>query len=104
MEDRNIEHHTFDWRGITVTVTYEALWLGSCGGKYDAAHIAVESVKPERAQLPITETGYRSHFTTIEKVDEWGGPVAFVVAWLDDEAKSPVWKKHEQLSRQLTLF
>lgn len=95
---------TIEWRGITVRVSYAANWLNMAARGYDTAHIEVESLAPERAQLPITETGYRSHFTSAETVAAYGGPVAFVHTWLDEEAAKPSWKAHEAAARQLTLF
>ena len=60
---RTIETFTTDWLGITLSVSYEASWLGSVRPADRAiAHLQVESVNPERAPLPITDTGYRSHF------------------------------------------
>jgi hypothetical protein len=44
-----------------------------------------DSQKP----LPITETGYRSHFTAPETAAPFGGPVAYVIAWLDEESETP---------------
>lgn len=92
------------WRGIRLEIGYAADWLNMSKRGYDTAHIEVRSLDPERAPLPITETGYRSHFTSAETVAAYGGPLAFVMTWLDDEASSPAWKAHEARSRQLSLF
>jgi hypothetical protein len=67
-------------------------------------HLQVESITPEKAPLPITETGYRSHFTTPQTVAALGGLVAFVLAWLDEEGETPVWRKREQSAQQFSLF
>jgi hypothetical protein len=37
-------------------------------------------------------------------VTEIGGPVAFVLAWLDHEAEDAAWKAQQAAARQLTLF
>lgn len=66
--------------------------------------MTVTSVAPERAKLPITETGYRSHFLSKGVVEAAGGPTACVTAWLDEAAKSKAWQRHEAESRQLSLF
>lgn len=71
---------------------------------YDTAHLEIESIAPERAHLPITETGYRSHFTSFETVAAYGGLVAFVEAWLETESQAPDWRREEQQRRQLPLF
>jgi hypothetical protein len=63
-------------------------------------HIEVRSIEPEQAPLPITETGYKSHFIHGEELAEHGGPVSFVTAWLEHEAKSEGW----QMQRQMSLF
>lgn len=95
-----------DWQGITLSVTFVAdhspavrPLLG-----YSMAHIAVRSIRPEGAKLPITETGYRSHFLPLPEVEELGGPLAYVRAWLDHEASRPAWKAQAEAARQLGLF
>lgn len=95
-----------EWRGIVVSVVYEPDWLGLAAklGEVSNAHLEIEVLSPERAALPITDTGYRSHFLPRSAVEQAGGPVAYVTAWLDEAAKAPAWKKREQQSRQLSLF
>lgn len=102
--ERSIVSETFDWRGITVQVEYEADWLGAAarGSKLIAsAHLQLRSVSPERARLPVTETGYRSHFLPMGEVEAAGGPVAYATAWLNAAAASRVWAAYERESRQL---
>lgn len=48
--------YRFTWRGIEIEAIYTPLQWKTI------AHLEVRSIKPERAPLPITETGYRSHF------------------------------------------
>lgn len=74
---RHYEHHEIVWNGIKLAVSYEPRWL-SLADDYglDTAHIEIEAIAPERAPLPITETGYRSHFTTASAVAAMGGPRA----------------------------
>jgi len=67
----------------------------------------VESIDPPRAALPITETGYLSHFTSRETVAAYGGALAFVEAWLETESQAPEWshiRQRQEERRQLTLF
>ena len=52
-----------------------------------------QSIAPARAHLPITDTGYRSHFTSPDTVIAYGGPVAFVEAWLETESQAPDWRR-----------
>ena len=103
---RGIVTETLVWRGITVSVSYEVDWLGSGarGSAFAASHLQVEAIEPERAKLPITETGYRSHFLAPGTVEETGGPAAYVAAWLDHDAQTADWRRYEAESRQLTLF
>lgn len=94
-----------DWQGITLSVTYEPTWLGRARSPDCAvAHLQVQTITPERSPLPITETGYRSHFVHPDDVAQLGGPVAYVRAWLDAEAAVPAWKTWLSASRQLSLF
>ena len=100
---RSIETHTIVWRGITIEVRYEASWLGS-KGKFSTSHLEVDVRAPECAEIPITETGYRSHFANPGTIEDAGGPVAFVTAWLNEAAQSKGWKDKEDASRQYALF
>lgn len=102
--NRNIETFCVVWSGITIEIRWEPNWLNLSGGDYDTAHLEVESISPERAQLPVTETGYRSHFISPATVAAYGGPVAYVEAWLETESQAPDWRRVEQERRQLSLF
>lgn len=87
------------WRGIEIEARYTPLqWKV-------IAHLEIESVAPERAPLPITETGYRSHFHQPGTVEANGGDVvAQVIAWLNEEAEKPEWKRYVESCRQFSLF
>ncbi|HEV7228603.1 hypothetical protein [Brevundimonas sp.] len=103
--ERSIEVHALHWRGVDLEITFEESWLGMAPSRaYATAHLTVTATSPERAKLPITETGFRSHFIRAEDVAEVGGPVAYVTAWLDHMARSREWIAYEQASRQLSLF
>lgn len=99
MNERIIETCEITWSGIVIRISYEPNWLSMTD--YLTAHLQLESIAPERAKLPVTETGYRSHFTTRDVIEEAGGPVAFTLAWLDAAALSPDWARS---GRQLGLF
>lgn len=87
--------YQFTWRGIRIEVIYCPLKWGM------SAHLQIRSIEPEGAPLPITETGYRSHFHTPGTVEANGGDVlAQVRAWLDEEAKSKRWRELDAASRQ----
>lgn len=103
--ERNIEVHALHWRGVDIEITFERHWLGIDPSRFGAtAHLTMTAKTPDRARLPITETGYRSHFLAAEGTDAAGGPVAYVEAWLDHMARSREWTAYEQASRQLSLF
>lgn len=101
---RSIFVKQIDWNGITVEVSYEPAWLGSGGPDGGMAHLQVRCLQPERAALPITETGYRSHFVADADVVDQGGPVAYVQSWLDDAATSKAWKNKQDAARQYVLL
>ncbi|SRR5579862_796893 len=103
-EPKTIER--FEWQGITVAVSYEADWMGMSErySQFATAHVEIEALEPRRQALPITETGYRSHFVAMGIVEQAGGPVAYAREWLDHAAKTPAWKKQQEASRQLCLF
>lgn len=83
------QEQVLTWKGQDITVRWCPLWLGG-----DTAHL--EIVTADRKPHPISETGYRSHFCPRELVEEAGGPVAFVMAWLE--------MKDDGTAVQLSLF
>lgn len=52
----------------------------------------IELHVPDAQILPITETGYKSHFLSYGIVAKHGGYEQFVRAWLDHAADSADWK------------
>ncbi len=105
--NRNITIHTTIWQGITIEISYEPSWLSASDdddAPWRSAHLEIRSMSPARAELPITETGYRSHFVHSDYIQRAGGPVAYVVAWLNAVAAEPWWRERVASSRQLSLF
>lgn len=96
---RFIHHEHLDWRGVRIRVEFEADYLSGF-----MSHIALYVVAPFGAPLPVTETGYRSHFVDAGAVESFGGAVPFVQAWLDLEASSEDWRVLESERRQMSLF
>jgi hypothetical protein len=94
-----------DWRdpvaraSVRIRITHSRDYLGQ-----GQDHIEVESLAPKKAPLPITETGYRSHFIAPLDLVNDGGPVTFVTAWLDREAKGKDWQKRVVIRQQGDLF
>lgn len=99
-QERHIETFSIDWQGIALLVSYEIRWLNSEAA--NIAHLQIESVG--RVRLPITATGYRSHYVSSNEIAQAGGPVAYAVAWLDQAARSKEWKAFTEASRQLNFF
>ncbi len=73
-----MEQHHITWRGVKLEITFTPKKFGLV----DHIEIMAEG----RAPLPVTETGYRSHFIQAGTVAHHGGAVSFVTAWLDHEA------------------
>lgn len=94
----NTQSETIDWQGITLSVRYTAQKFGR-----DVHHLEIHVLEPKGAKLPITETGYKSHFFS-DHVEDYGGPVAYVRAWLDEAAGEPDWMRHVEHERQFKLF
>ena len=90
----NKSRFEIEWRdpvagtNARIRITHSRDYLGQ-----GQDHIEVESMMPKKAPLPITETGYRSQFVQPLGLVNDGGPVVFVTAWLDREAKCKDWKK-----------
>jgi len=85
------QKHSITWRGIAIEITHTPeKWSVT-----DHIELRAEG----KAPLPVTETGYRSHFTHKGTVADYGGAVAFVTAWLDHEAERTGWR-----GAQLSLF
>lgn len=86
-----MEHHKITWRGIGIEITFTPQKFGM------VEHIELRT--EGKAALPVTETGYRSNFLPIGTVAAHGGAVAFVAAWLQEEARAKGWS-----GAQLSLF
>ncbi len=87
------------WQGIDIEAVYYPLKWGV------VAHLEIHSIKPECAPLPVTATGYRSHFHQPGTIEALGGDVAAqVIAWLNEEAAKPEWRAHVEANRQGNLF
>lgn len=93
---RTIVSGTLDWHGILIQVTLEKQRF--------VDHLQIETLDPQRAPLPITETGYRSHFVSKHVVDEAGGPEAYVQTWLEQAATGRAWAEQEAAIRQYALL
>lgn len=97
--------YEIDWRNpvtnetVRIRITHSRDYLSS-----GSDHIEVESITPKKAPLPITETGYRWHFLAALELINAGGPVTFVTAWIEQEAKGKAWTKVAAAKAQGDLF
>tara|TARA_R110000787_G_scaffold16622_17_gene50519 strand:- start:13148 stop:13456 length:309 start_codon:yes stop_codon:yes gene_type:complete len=85
------------WRGIDLTITHKRNW---CCGELD--HIELRSAG--NAPLPVTETGYKSHFLHPDCLTDYSDAASYVMAWLDHAANCKTWTRKEGATRQLSLF
>jgi len=68
---------TIEWKGQALTIRWHPDYSP---GVMAHLEILTEDKKPH----PISKTGYRSHFIQRQEVEDMGGPVAFVTAWLEE--------------------
>lgn len=93
------ETYKFIWQGIEIEARYIPLDMGII------AHLEIEAINPPCAPLPMTETGYWSHFHKPGTIEAHGdGVIQFVTDWLNEEAKSKEWQNYVEASRQGQLF
>jgi hypothetical protein len=73
-------YEQLEQRGVTNALTYDPDWsnLSAIHPDYVQAHITPKVAKPERAPLPVTETGYLSHFLSPDEVEVAGGLKTFI--------------------------
>ncbi|MBS0278103.1 MAG: hypothetical protein JSR81_10805 [Proteobacteria bacterium] len=100
MQKETIITDIMEWQGITLSVSCERNYATMTG----LTHLSVHVLAPSTSKLPITGTGYRSHFLSEVEVEELGGPLGYVRAWLDAEAAAPEWREQQQAARQMALF
>jgi hypothetical protein len=67
-------------------------------------HIEINVVDPKRAAIPLTETGFLSHFIDALQLKDAGGVRRFVEGWLVRETQSKAWRKKDLARRQGDLF
>jgi len=94
-----------EWKGPNGKVEFEIRWNPEYvafeeGGSM--AHLEIESL--DRSPLPVTETGYRSHFVREAEVLRAGGAEAYVDAWFASIILTAQGRTKVQAIRQLSLF
>ncbi len=92
----NIIIETIVWRGIRMEIKHVIIYFSGTD------HIEIHT--EDRTPIPITETGYKSHFFPSGGLGEFETAVDYVRAWLEHEAKRKAWKAQEFASLQMSLF
>jgi len=87
--------HEIVWDGIALSIFHTPNWLNS-----GFHHIELRADQ----KLPVTETGYLSHFIHQDEFALFEDVAAFVEQWLNASATSKDWIKFKEESRQLSLF
>ena len=103
-----MDHYTeilhLNWQGIAIEISFTPDWSRAYREVYgySLTHTQVRSENKQR--LPITETGYKSAFLPAPAIEEQGGPLGYVEAWLNAETDSEEWKRYCEEQRQGSLF
>ncbi len=85
------------WEGRSIRLSYTPRQYGVI----DHVAICAEDDQP----IPISDTGYRSHyFGPMDPVLEIDEVITLVTDWLNKEAQSKQWKAYVEASRQGSLF
>ncbi len=104
--EKIIHTYELEWNCIKIEINFEpeafSFYTETYG--YPLAHLEVRSIQPEKAPLPFTGTGYRSHFFNPTQIKEFNDPVSYVRQWLDESAKSKDWIDLQESLNQMSLF
>lgn len=85
------------WEGRDIRLSYTPRWCEQID------HIEVQTI--DRTPLPISETGYKSHFFgPVDPIMPIYEIERMVIAWLDNEAAKQPWQNYLLTSQQLSLF
>ncbi len=91
------ERFRIDWGGINITVRYVRKWL-----HMDIAHM--EFISDGRVPMPVSMSGYRSHFVPDSLIQSEGGPRTYALHLMDVEADFCGWYDNPCAAAQLSLF
>lgn len=100
---QSVQTYALQWAGLGIEVRYCPSWSEAYAEIYGylLAHLEIDA---SGQPLPVTETGYLSHFDRADNIEALGGPVVFVLAWLDQAAATPEWQAAQAEREQLSLF
>lgn len=87
---------TFKWQGIEIRFRYTPRYCAIA--RPTLSHVEVMSIEPPRAEIPITETGYKSMFFYSENIYSEEKMVSMLIEKLDHAANRNGWRE------QLSLF
>lgn len=91
-------HTVIDWQGISLSVEFTSNRFGT-----SVHHLEIHVLQPEGAVIPITDTGYRSHFFS-EPLETVAEVETYLRTWLDSAALASDWKRRQEAARQFSLF
>ncbi len=78
---------------LPIRVSFEREFLGRGEpSPFNLAHLQIESIAPERAPLPCTETGYLLHFIDYDELISAAVPSRISVAGLRKQPSRAHWK------------
>ena len=92
--------HWFTWRHVRFKIIERRNDLNHPAATLLELHVIAARDTP----VPITATGFKSHFISAEEIAEAGGPVALFTTWLDHEARSKAYQRADFLWRQGDLL
>ena len=92
-EERTV--YQMEWQGIAITITHRKTYPIN-----GFSHIEVQADQ----RLPMTETGYRSHFISDEELSGFMDAQDYVTQWLEASCQSKEWLVHVESLRQPSLF
>jgi len=104
MTQKGYQTLTMIWRTVAITVEHDENWSKAYQDTYGSQLTHTNIIRDDGLPLPITETGYRSHFTDIKNLENYDGILDYVKQWLDYESQTKSWKAKEADMNQLKLF
>ena len=106
MSTASYEHYELEWRGILIAVRYCSHWSEAHAQimGHPVAHLEIETIEPAHVPLPLTSTGYRSHFVDAREVESAGDPATYILEALEMAAADKSWQERELAARQYALL
>ena len=104
MTTDNIQIFKIVWQGIPITIKFNPCWSKVYDDIQGSKMTHTEVIRDDRKELPITGSGYRSHFMDERDFADYSDITTYVLEWLDHEAQSKNWKNYVADQNQLKLF